>query len=64
MWKVFLGMMSIVALVPFAITFGTLLKRIMRSRLPGACVQCGYNLRGLTEPRCPECGTPFESHDS
>ena len=20
------------------------------------CLRCGYNLRGLTEPRCPECG--------
>ncbi len=20
------------------------------------CRKCGYNLRGLTEPRCPECG--------
>ena len=24
------------------------------------CPLCGYNLRGLTEPRCPECGYPFE----
>lgn len=23
------------------------------------CVQCGYDLRGLSEPRCLECGTPF-----
>jgi hypothetical protein len=23
------------------------------------CEHCGYNLRGLTELRCPECGTPF-----
>ena len=22
------------------------------------CSKCGYNLTGLTEPRCPECGTP------
>ncbi|MFI4860535.1 MAG: hypothetical protein ACIAXF_07645 [Phycisphaerales bacterium JB063] len=21
-----------------------------------ACPRCGYNLRGLTQPRCPECG--------
>lgn len=27
---------------------------------PGHCTQCGYNLRGLPEPRCPECGTAFE----
>jgi hypothetical protein len=26
---------------------------------PGQCGNCGYNLRGLPEPRCPECGTPF-----
>jgi hypothetical protein len=28
--------------------------------VPGHCVNCGYNLRGLPEPRCPECGQPFE----
>jgi len=26
----------------------------------GYCTICGYNLHALTEPRCPECGTPFE----
>jgi hypothetical protein len=26
------------------------------------CVECGYSLIGLTEPRCPECGTAIESH--
>lgn len=30
-----------------------------RSR-PGICKGCGYDLRGQTEPRCPECGTPFD----
>ena len=25
----------------------------------GHCAVCGYNLQGLTVPRCPECGTPF-----
>lgn len=24
-----------------------------------ACPRCGYNLRGLTVPRCPECGLRF-----
>jgi hypothetical protein len=25
-----------------------------------ACIACGYELRGLTEPRCPECGAAFD----
>lgn len=25
------------------------------------CRECGYDLRGQTEPRCPECGTPFDA---
>lgn len=24
------------------------------------CVHCGYSLHGLTVPRCPECGQPFD----
>ena len=30
---------------------------------PGHCAHCGYNLHGLTEPRCPECGTGFHAGD-
>jgi len=30
-----------------------------RRRRRGLCVACGYNLRGLPEPRCPECGREF-----
>lgn len=26
----------------------------------GYCASCGYNLRGLAEARCPECGVPFD----
>lgn len=26
----------------------------------GHCRECGYNLAGLPEPRCPECGTKFD----
>ena len=25
------------------------------------CGKCSYCLRGLSEPRCPECGTPFDA---
>ena len=30
--------------------------RRYRRRKRGLCVKCGYNLTGLTKPRCPECG--------
>ena len=29
----------------------------------GRCPQCAYDLRGLTEPRCPECGRAFTFHE-
>ncbi len=29
----------------------------------GHCRRCGYNLTGLTEARCPECGTGFGRSD-
>jgi hypothetical protein len=27
------------------------------------CLDCDYPLRGLPEPRCPECGRPFDPAD-
>jgi hypothetical protein len=30
------------------------------NRRAGRCRKCGYLLYGLTEPRCPECGEPFD----
>lgn len=29
-------------------------------QVEGRCVNCGYSLHQLSEPRCPECGTAFE----
>lgn len=34
--------------------------RRRRRKRRGLCVCCGYALKGLTEPRCPECNAPFE----
>lgn len=40
---------------------------VMRSYFPPSpppfptCKKCEYPLIGLPEPRCPECGTPFDS---
>ena len=30
---------------------------------PSRCLTCGYVLEGLEEPRCPECGNPFDLAD-
>ena len=27
------------------------------------CIKCRYSLFGLTSPRCPECGQPFDPND-
>lgn len=34
------------------------------ARPPIYCRQCGYELVGLSEPRCPECGQPFDPDNS
>jgi len=33
--------------------------RSRKRRKLGLCTNCGYNLEGLTENRCPECATEF-----
>ncbi len=46
------------------VIMGSMIRRNLRTQLVKhnvkICVECGYDLRSLTEPRCPECGTPFE----
>ena len=65
----FWGMMK---LVPDAIPMGIGLylffggKWIADLAIPGNrpyCPECGYDLTGATESRCPECGTPFSAKD-
>lgn len=38
--------------------------RSYRRRRKGLCVNCGYNLTGLSEQRCPECGSQFDLNAS
>jgi hypothetical protein len=36
------------------------IRELLVSRGVAVCIQCGYDLQGQTEPRCPECGTAFD----
>lgn len=36
------------------------LRKLPKSRSPWECQTCGYLLYGLSQPRCPECGTGFD----
>jgi hypothetical protein len=35
-------------------------RRYLQDHGVAVCLKCGYDLRGQTEPRCPECGEPFD----
>jgi hypothetical protein len=37
------------------------LRDVLQERDTPICLHCGYDLRGQTEPRCPECGKPFDA---
>jgi drug/metabolite transporter (DMT)-like permease len=44
-----------------SVVAGLLMKAVPPPRFaPGLCQACGYNLRGNTSGRCPECGTACE----
>jgi len=45
----------------FSKPFQQHLRKRLLDRGVKVCMACGYDLRGQTECRCPECGTPFES---
>ena len=34
-------------------------KELVALKIP-ICLECGYDLRGQTDARCPECGTAFD----
>lgn len=59
-YAVRLSLLVFVTAVPTLLLTGVpWLRNIVRHR-SHRCVRCGYNLHGLTEPRYPECFTPFE----
>jgi len=49
---------ALFAVLPTLCAVKSLRCRAHRS-VTGRCAKCGYDLRGLPEPRCPECGAPF-----
>ncbi len=57
------GIGSILAILTLAWSLGPLFVflycRRLRRMLKGQYLACGYDLRGLSQMRCPECGRPF-----
>jgi len=56
---VFLGVFVLVLKNVNGITRRFLRKELVRRGIP-VCIKCGYDLRGQTETRCPECGAEFD----
>lgn len=49
--------------IPLVVSMAVTISLKRRRHKHGVCTRCGYDLRGLPEPRCPECGLPFELSD-
>lgn len=49
------------SMYPMLFVIRTPARRRRRWREQGRCVRCGYDLRMLPIPRCPECGSPFDA---
>jgi len=62
----FLAPPAIGWLAPFAVLSGAVFLRNRYRPIypPGYCGKCGYDLQGLPEPRCPECGKSFEPQEA
>jgi hypothetical protein len=62
----FYAMLFVCILLPLSVLLllmvfvGGILEARRNPSLEGHCTHCGYNLKGLTEHRCPECGTAFD----
>ncbi len=59
-----MGAAYVLATLPAAILVTRAAPGILRRNLAQlgglVCEQCGYDLRGQIDPRCPECGLPFD----
>ena len=58
-WLLFLGCVAVLIYDHFVRKTSLHRKRRERNK----CETCGYNLTGLTEPRCPECGSAFRTRE-
>jgi hypothetical protein len=58
-WSPWVGVPLVAILLAVAVPT-LLVWRFVPKFPPGHCRRCGYNLKGLTQPRCPECGASFE----
>jgi hypothetical protein len=54
-----LGFAAIMLSLMLVILYG-MERVVVIERRAFTCRRCGYSLEKLTEPRCPECGTPFD----
>ncbi|MCH7594993.1 MAG: hypothetical protein IID35_00395 [Planctomycetes bacterium] len=52
------GLQIISVAFVIAVSFGLIF--VPRRTRPGHCQECAYNLHGLADARCPECGTTFD----
>jgi len=54
-WVVILSLCVLVVILPAGALF-VLIWHLKKRDRETRCRKCGYILRGITEPRCPECG--------
>jgi hypothetical protein len=63
-WLGFIGDVLIWAVILYVVcSIPSQVRRYLRKR-GGRCLRCGYQLRGLTESRCPECGREFDAAEA
>jgi hypothetical protein len=62
-WGAIGAVVALAAMWFFRRTCDRHLREYLNRRGVRVCMNCGYNLRALTEHRCPECGESFSSSD-